>query len=393
VTNSLTTPNSPTLKWKVGCATDGTGCTTGMTGIGQTWSSLKAFTTAGVGSGATPLLIMGGGYDTCEDYDALTTGGMNNNCGVTSKGHFVYVLNADTGAVVATFDTGATRGVVADVTLVRDSGGQVIYGYTADLGGNVYRINFAGAPAAWTITRIAALGCDGTGACGAGVANRKFMFAPSVVATDGVPTVNSNFIIALGSGDREKPLTYYAAATAVSNKFFAFTDKPMVAPATWPGSTDCGTTVICTNSLLPITNNTTPTKAQLATKKGWYLSLAPTEQVVTSAITIYGVVTFSTHQPAVPTPGTCKSNLGTTLVYNVSYLDAASANGTNNRYEDVAGDGLPPSPVAGDVTLDNGTTVPFCIGCSKDSPLEGAPPRVLGSVNQPKGRLYWYIQK
>jgi type IV pilus assembly protein PilY1 len=49
--------------------------------------------------------------------------------------------------------------------------------------------------------------------------------------------------------------------------------------------------------------------------------------------------------------------------------------------------------VAGQVTLDNGHTVPFCIGCSKDSPLEGAPPRSLVSVAQPTGRLYWYIKK
>ena len=144
VTNSLTSPSSPTLKWKIGCAADGTGCTTGMDGIGQTWSSLKPFKTAGVGAGATPLVIMGGGYDNCEDYDALVAGGMNNNCTGTSKGHYVYVLNADTGAIVKTFDTGSNRGIIADVTLVRDANEQLIYGYTADLGGNVYRISFTG---------------------------------------------------------------------------------------------------------------------------------------------------------------------------------------------------------------------------------------------------------
>lgn len=393
VTNSLTAPTNPTLKWKIGCKPDGTGCSTGMDGVGQTWSSMKAFTTAGEGSGATPLLIMGGGYDTCDDYDALAAGGMNNNCVAASKGHYVYVINADTGAVVKAFDTGGNRGVIADVTLVRDSGLQVIYGYTADLGGNVYRLAFSGPSADWTITKIAALGCDGSGTCAANVANRKFMFAPSVVATDGVPTLSSNFAIMLGSGDREKPLNYYAAASAVTNKFFMFVDKPAVAAATYPGSGDCGTAIICPNSLLSVAVNATPTAGDLATKKGWAQALRSTEQVVTSAITIFGVVTFSTHQPAVPTPGSCSSNLGTTLVYNMNFLTSATANGTANKSEDVAGDGLPPSPVAGEVTLDNGVTVPFCIGCSKDSPLEGAPPRSVGSVIQPKGRLYWYIQK
>jgi type IV pilus assembly protein PilY1 len=112
-------------------------------------------------------------------------------------------------------------------------------------------------------------------------------------------------------------------------------------------------------------------------------------------VTIFGVVTFSTHQPAV-SGSSCSANLGTSLVYNVGFSNAASANGTNNRYEDLAGDGLPPSPVAGMVTLDasdGGQTVPFCIGCSKDSPLEGKLPTSTGSVTRPKSRTYWYIQK
>jgi type IV pilus assembly protein PilY1 len=121
--------------------------------------------------------------------------------------------------------------------------------------------------------------------------------------------------------------------------------------------------------------------------------LSSSEQVVTSAVTIFGVVTFSTHQPAVPTVGSCSSNLGTTRVYNVSYLNASSANQTDFRFEDLAGDGLPPSPVAGQVRLDDGSVVPFCIGCNKNSPLEGAIPKALSSVVQPKGRLYWYLQK
>ena len=114
----------------------------------------------------------------------------------------------------------------------------------------------------------------------------------------------------------------------------------------------------------------------------------------TSAITIFGVVTFSTHQPAsLANQNACKPNLGETRVYNVGYLNAKSANNTDSRSEDVAGDGLPPSPVGGQVTLDDGSIVPFCIGCSKDSPLEGAVPKTLTSVVQPKNRLYWYIQK
>ncbi len=59
----------------------------------------------------------------------------------------------------------------------------------------------------------------------------------------------------------------------------------------------------------------------------------------------------------------------------------------------MAGDGLPPSPVAGRVTLDDGSQVPFCIGCSKDSPLEGKEKGGTSTIVQPKARLYWLLQK
>jgi type IV pilus assembly protein PilY1 len=391
-----TTPASPTLLWKKGCPNllDDTSCSTGFSAIGQTWVSLKTLYATGYGSGTSPMLITGGGYDACEDYDG-GSGGANHNCTSSTKGNRVYVLDAVTGAIVKEFGSGSAadgtidRAVVADVTLVRDSStGMVKYGYTADLGGNVYRLTFgSGAASTWSITKIASLGCATLSSC---TANRKFMFAPSVVTTD-----NTTYSVMLGSGDREKPLTSYVASAALSNYFFEIKDTPTDANSS-VDTANCGTgtTVLCLNSLLAV-GTSDPTQTQLNLyPHGLRLTLASTEQVVTSAVTIFGVITFSTHQPAgAAVSGSCKPNLGTTNVYNVSYLNFATANGTSARYEHVAGDGLPPSPVAGQVTLDNGTTVPFCIGCSKDSPLEGAPPRTLSSVSQPTNRLYWYIQK
>jgi len=54
---------------------------------------------------------------------------------------------------------------------------------------------------------------------------------------------------------------------------------------------------------------------------------------------------------------------------------------------------LPPSPVAGMVTLDDGTTVPFLIGGETNSPLEGGEPIPSGLADQPKAQTYWYIHK
>lgn len=388
VTNSLTAPNSPSLKWKIGCPNAGndTDCTAGMTGIGQTWSPPQTLLASGYGSGAipsipSPLLIMGGGYDNCEDTDARIAGGANHSCTTSSKGKKVFVVDANTGVVVKTFDT--DRGVIAEQLVVPDSAGLAKYAYTADLGGNVYRMTFgAGAPADWSIKKIASLGCDTIAAC---TANRKFMFVPSVVANGDVYTVM------LGSGDREKPITYYAASGAVTNYFFSLIDKPTVSTAVWPGTEDCGTAIICKKSLLGITTSATPSAADLATKKGWYLGLAATEQVVTSALTVFGTVAFNTHQPAVPVSGSCSANLGKPRAYNVSFTNAASTNGSNDRFAEIQGTtvGLPPDPTGGPVTVNRDTPV-VCFSCGGPILL----PRLLSrDVPTPKGRLYWYIQK
>ncbi|AJE20460.1 pilus assembly protein [Azotobacter chroococcum] len=377
----VTTPQTPALKWRIGC--DDSGCTSRYGRLGQTWSSAKPFKTAGYDSGTTPLLIMGGGYDTCEDrYDDTH----NHSCDDTPLGNRIYVINADTGERVAKFDT--IRSVVGDVTVVPDSSGLATYAYAADTGGNVYRIKFGSSGAgSWSITKIASLGCGSTGGTSCN-ANRKFMFAPDVAVS------GSTHYVLLGSGDREKPLTSYTAATSVSNYFFMLKDKPT--DATWLTEENtknvCSGDYLCRDSLYPIMTADTPTDTDLAQKKGWYLAFADDEQTVTSAIMVYGVVTFSTHTPAVYTRGQC-SSLGTAKVYNINYSNAESENGTTMRYEVISGGGLPPSPVAGMVTLDDGTTHGFIIGADPDSPLQGSSPKGGGGVVQPKAKVYWNIEQ
>jgi len=371
---NVSSPASPSLIWKKD--------TSNLAGLGQTWSAPKILKSAGYGAGASPMLIMGGGYDVCHDVD-----GNNNSCG--SSGKKIYVLDAVSGALLRTFDTDSS--VIADVTVVPDDTGLAKYAYAADLGGNVYRISGATAnspigntaPGSWTITKIAALG-------GSGSDNRKFMFAPDVVAVDA-----DTYAVLLGSGDREKPLASYTLTAGVSNRFYMIKDKPT--EVTWLSSesANCSSSVMCTNSLVAITSSATPTASDLAAKKGWYLALSATEQVVTSAITVFGTVTFSTHKPAVVVSGSCTSGLGTATVYNINYADAAPLSGQTDRGAAIAGGGLPPSPVAGMVTLDDGTTVPFLIGGNPNSALEGGKPTRSSSatVIRPKSRVYWNITK
>ena len=396
----VTNPASPLIKWKIGCPnqTDNDSCTSGFSGIGQTWSPATVLKAAG--SGSTPLLIMGGGYDTCEDYDAGTPGGANNNCDIaTTKGNKIYVINALTGTRLKTFDT--DRAVIGGVTVVpntsvaADTDGYqpAIYAYTADLGGNVYRIDIGNnAPADWQITKIASLGCDTTSTC---AANRKFMFKPDVIA---IPGINTTYAILLGSGDREKPLLDYDAAADVDNYFFMIQDIPT--DTNWPSSKNatpiCGSNIICLNLLTRIDTNDDPTDTALSEKKGWYLVLESTEQVVTSAITISNVVTFSTHIPEVYDANSCKSGLGTALNYNIFYNNARGANsidGIPYRSGEIEGGGLAQSPVGGLVKLDDGSVAPFLFGGNTRSGLEGGSPSGTSTWTQPKSRVYWYIEQ
>lgn len=376
-----------TLKWKRGCDSSGncTTATTGFgdfTGIGQTWATPKVIK-AGY-SASTPLLVMGGGYDaTCED-------ALSYSCGSTT-GNRIYVMDANTGVLLQTFTT--TRAVVGDVTFLRDPSGLVTYGYAADLGGNVYRISGSTAnvpigstaPGSWTMTIIASLGCSTATTC-TSPPNRKFMFGPDVVV-DGTTNV-----LLLGSGDREKPLN---TSNTTSNYFFKINDKPTVSTyLSDESAVNCpGVSVLCLNSLLAVTSGTLATTSSLTTKKGWYLALQANEQVVTAAVTVYGVVYFSTHQPVAPVANSCSANLGKSRAYAVAYTNGANPNGTTDLpYTVLTAGGLPPSPVAGKVMLDDGTTVPFIIGGK--GPLESSLIKSpSGSTNPTKIRSYWYIQK
>lgn len=370
-------PSKPALKWRIGC--QGTGCTSGYEALGQTWAAPAVVRASGFKSGGKPLLLMGGGYDGCEDVHPHT-------CTSSSPGNRLYVINGETGEQLKAFTT--VRGIVADVTPVQDPAGNLMYGYTADMGGNVYRLSGPNGasigvtpPANWELTRIASLGCDtATSTCSN--RNRKFLYAPDVVFQ------NDTYHLLVGSGDREKPL---GDASDVDNYFFMLKDRPT--DSTWlPGELgQCSASMLCMSSLLAVEQNQTVEEDQLNSKKGWYLKLNAREQVVTSAITVFGTTTFSTHEPTTPQPGQCSNNLGIARVYNVKF--ATSNPVRNTRSEPIPGGGLPPSPVAGMVMLDDKTTVPFLIGGSSRSPLAADQPEPGATMSAPKSRVYWNIEQ
>lgn len=393
-------PEAPSLKWRKGCLKDPiTGeigsCDTGMEDMGQSWAAPTIAKAAGYDGGDSPLLLVGGGYDTCEDDFPHT-------CSTDSRGNVLYVLDGNTGAVVKSFTT--ERGIVADVTPVTNSNNMLDYAYAADMGGNLYRLSGPSgapiestAPDNWVLTRIASLGCDtAEGTCEN--QNRKFLYAPDVVLS------NNTYYLLIGSGDREKPL---GDASSVNNYFFMVQDQPTGANWLDAETNNCDAEMLCLNALLSVAADENPSQEALEGKKGWYLHLNSGEQVVTSAITVFGNVTFSTNEPTPAEPGECSNNLGTARVYNINYKSSSATN--NDRSRELEGGGLPPSPVAGLVLLEGedgeSTPVPFIIGgggggaivgdaiggCSSSLCTDELAPPDASSV--PKTRIYWNLEE
>lgn len=392
----VTDPTAPALKWRVGCSNadmaDTSSCTTGFEQMGETWSIpapalIKGFST----DVNTPVIVMGGGYDSCDDEDAAP----NTQCGASRRGNRVYIINANTGALVKAFATNGS--VPSDVTLVdRDFDGFADHAYATTTTGYIYRIDFVDptnvsatrASSEWTINEVAHT--DSTG-------NRKFLFGPAVLPSSG------KMFVSVASGDRERPLIVnYPYVTPVTNRAYMVVDSFNVTTDPTTG-TVTGTSVNLddTDQMEDLTSGSdcstaTPTASG---KNGWFFELnnGTGEQAVTSSTIFAGLVFFSTNRP-IPTPsGACSNELGEARGYAVNLLNASGAVGTQaicgaDRSGVFVGGGLPPSPVTGTVPV-NGRPITVMIGGIDRSGGVSSPigaQRVKPTITQKRSRLYIY---
>lgn len=382
----VTTATSPTFKWKAGCPnkSNDTGCTTDMTDVGQTWSTPNVAFVKGY-STSTPVIVMGGGYDNCEDADTSSP-----SCS-TAKGRAIYVLNADNGEVIRSFSTSAP--VAADISLIDvDADGLADYAYAADLGGNLYRIDFISSPTIrtaqakddWSMRKIASTSGSG----------RKFFFAPALF-------MNSNKVyLALGSGDREHPLsTNYPYTSPVTNRFYVYVDDLSVSSASSAVATDLDDTSAMANYTTDQGCSTSTFITPSSTRKGWFINLTGNgtgEQTVTSALIAGGMVTFSTNRPIPPAEGTCSTTLGEARGYWVNLFNGSGAVGVSGscggtRSTTFVGGGLPPSPVLATVLVGS-TPMTIVIGAgqkngSVSTPI--APQHISPTISYKRKRIYW----
>ena len=405
----VSTPASPVIKWRKGCftsdTTDDTVCSTGWSGIGQTWSKPHIAYLSGYVDGSSnpkPVLVFGGGYDQCED-NHIVAGVLSQtpNCTGTRKGANIWFVDANTGAILRTYPTNYS--VPGDVAPLTDGNGNLTSVYASDTGGNVYRINVGSYDGTTFTSWSSNAAASNIILASLSETNqaRKFINGPSIIST-----ADYNVVL-IGSGDREHPLvTDYACnnysttlGAYVTNQFYMLMDKPAGYPSptlttsslvdvtagTTTSATVSGTTTITNDNAGVITSST----------QGWRFNFGQCEQTVNEALTIAGITYFGTNAPTAATGSSCAANLGIARGYAVDFLTGNPGDNAP-RSALYTGGGMPPSPVAGVVEVD-GTKYPFCIGCitpgNSDctSALQGC--KVNINPTGSRFRAYWYREE
>ena len=375
-------PAAPKFMWKR------TNANSGFAEMGQTWSQPKAALIKGYADASgnpKPVLIFGAGYDSSEDSEPPTDNTM---------GRGIFILDAITGdmlwqaiapsaacaggSVVCVQVAGMTSSIASDITLVdRNFDGFIDRLYAADLGGNIWRVDFEPEgvhfPAQLKVSQLAALG-------GTGTTKRKLYFPPDVVMT------KTYDVVVLASGDREHPILAQQASS-IANRFYMIKDTNIgmkAAVATVVRDDSISTAFTAAPALFDAT-----TALYDGSLSGFYVNLLGAgEKGVNASTTVGGVVYFGTNQPLA---NSCPANLGKAKGYAVSFISGASKSTVFD------GGGLLPSPVFGIVNVEvNGKTqkLPFLIG---GGGVSGADARSGLGVTSPvipvsmkKKRTYWF---
>ncbi|MGL4564374.1 MAG: PilC/PilY family type IV pilus protein, partial [Halioglobus sp.] len=367
----VTDPNDPPdLLWRVGCPSlaNDTGCTSGFSDVGQSWSMPVGGYVKAEDEDDDPVLVaaFGGGFDDCLNEDVAAYPSACSG----AKGKGVYIVDASNGSLLKKLDTDAP--VITELSPIDiNFDGYLDFAYAADVRGNLYRISFAtmnGSPLTelgggltalaeddWSIVKIAATEDD----------ELRFYNAPTAAALKGIVAV------ALGSGDRERPLERnYPYSENVQNRFYTFFDEPAKTFVENPSGTlavnETTTVDLDGDTMLAVEAPSEGEEPQSFSKEldGWYMDLADRgEQVANPAAIGAGKVFFNTFQPGGTSNGLCSRPLGIGTGYAVNLFGPEFTTGTL-----IDGPGIPIPPVIATVLIPPG--LPPCDGVDCPEPPE-----------------------
>jgi type IV pilus assembly protein PilY1 len=377
----ISDPENPALLWTI------TPSSSGFGDLGATFSQPRVAMMESP-LGTRPLIVVGGGYDFDKD---------SGNGTDDSVGNAIYVIDAETGALVWNAEDGNGGGaaidrhpdmddsIPSDVALFDSDGdGFSDRAYVGDTGGRVWRVDLKGSDnAQWTASLIADVGRH-TSTGSAGEIDRRFFHRPDVVQSR--DSIGAFDAVVIGAGNRPDPLDKDFEA---ENWVYMIKDRNTVAGTgadtgyehvDFGDVTDnCLQNASCGGSAPDITN-------------GWALELtADGEKSLASPLTIGGIVFFTSFLP----PGSvgsssCAPAEGNGNLYAVNLQDATAVF-NYNAADDDPGQGDDPNSAADRSTL----------LASEGIPAEVVPLPSEGSVLTPqlsvvevpgntRWRTYWY---
>lgn len=314
----VTNPHDPAFKWKI----DNTQAD--FSELGLTFSTPKTgFVRLEGQAQPVPVLVFAGGYD--DNKDRQDGVGTNDN-----EGRAIYVVNADTGALIWKAVGGGSTGpsgdariyrhadlldsIPSDVAAVDTNGDDVLDRIVVgDSGGNIWRADLTGPDTAkWKLSRLARLGRH----AGSGKVNdRRFFHEPDIVQTKDVNGAYDAILIE--SGDRADPLDKGGVA---ENWLYMVRDNAI-------GVGKAADRVTAHDDLTDITSvNCSAADIPEACGNlvnGWRIRLPATgEKGLAAPLTFRNVVFFTTYVPQ-SAAGSCAPSEGVGNLYAVRLGDGA----------------------------------------------------------------------
>ncbi|MGB0892777.1 MAG: pilus assembly protein [Parashewanella sp.] len=303
----ITNPDSPSFKWKINKSTPG------FSELGQTWSQPIVTTIKRGADTNKPVLIFGAGYSpVAKDGRAI---GRDD-----TEGRGVYIVDADTGALIHFFGVGGDAtsrttmsGLVDSIPnqvalLDSDGDGHTDRIYATDTGANIWRMDLPSEDkTTWSAFKFAALG--GT----TQATDRRFFSAPTVAqtmitnvsretetvgSTTTTRVVNSDIpydAVVVGSGSRPSPLD-----KSRHDMFYTLQDRNVVTRSF--GSAAHPAPATLTQADLYDVTSTPPTseaqKIAFSAKRGWFYNFTGDgEKSLAAAAIISGRVFFTSYVP------------------------------------------------------------------------------------------------
>jgi len=266
----ISKPDMPSYKWMINSDS------LGFEDLGQTWSQPAVTTIKGI---ADPVLIFGGGM-------ASTFG----------TGQAIYLVNANTGALIKKFADAEMGSVVSKVALLdSDNDGYTDRLYSSDILGHVWRMDLAGIDnTKWSLFKFASI-------AGQSPDNRRFFSEPVIAQTEfnNVHSASGTLsyqkipydAVTIGTGNRDNPLD-----VTTNDMFYVFQDRNVVTQnfTTKPEA-------LTLAELYPVTSavpNSQTENIAFGLKRGWYYDFAANGEKSLSASLIFdGKVYFTSFVP------------------------------------------------------------------------------------------------